>query len=1059
MIPRFAELHCLSNFSFQRGASHPEELATQAAAFGYEALAITDECSLAGVVRAHRCIREQALPVRLIIGSEIRLEDGPALVVLACNRMGYGQLSRLVTRGRRAAGKGHYRLLRSDLEDGLDNCVVVLLPPSQPDADTQATAHWVASRFPGAAWLAFTQTLDGHDATRLEKLRLIGERAGLRLIASTGALMHDASRRPLADVLTATRLLTTVADAGLALAGNAERRLQAREALGRRFPPDLLAETLVAAERCSFNLDELRYEYPEELVPATESPASWLRRLVEAGLRWRYRRTASADAALAYGDNTDDDPAPPRVRHQVETELTLIGELAYEAYFLTVHDIVRFARSAGILCQGRGSAANSVVCWALGITEVDPSLGIMLVERFISRERREPPDIDVDFEHSRREEVIQYIYRKYGRERAALAATVISYRSRSALRDVGRALGFETAQIERLTRDRFWFDGSEVIPERVREAGFDPDSPQVAHLLTLTRTLIGFPRHLSQHVGGFVIARGRLDELVPIENAAMPDRTVLQWDKDDLDTLGLLKVDVLALGMLSALRRALEMASRWRGTALTLANIPREEKAVYAMLSRADTIGVFQIESRAQMTMLPRLRPERFYDLVVEVAIVRPGPIQGGMVHPYLEARARKARDEDPMADLRMEIREVLERTLGIPIFQEQVMQLAVVAAGFTGGEADQLRRAMGAWRRKGELERYRDKLLQGMAERGYAAEFAERLCRQIEGFGSYGFPESHAASFALLVYASAWLKCFEPAIFLCALLNSQPMGFYSPSQLIQDARRHQVTVRSPDVNASARDCTLEALGNEASAHDPARSNPAVRLGLCMIRGLGADLAEGIVTARAARPFADVTDLATRARLDTTTLQRLAAAGALQSLAGNRRQALWQATGNAPLPGMLNGAAGSETALRFAPPSAAEDLCSDYNKLGFTLGRHPLSLLRATLRQMRFLDAAEIMHCPDRMLARAAGIVTCRQRPGTAKGTMFITLEDEAGLINIIVRPELVERQRRQLLGARLLGVYGQISRQGQVVHLIAGHVVDHSSLLGQLDTHSRDFH
>ncbi|MDO9596762.1 MAG: error-prone DNA polymerase, partial [Azoarcus sp.] len=861
---------------------------------------------------------------------------------------------------------------------------------------------------------------------------------------------------------------------------------------------------LVVAERCNFSLDELRYEYPEELVPPGETPASWLRRLVEAGLAWRYHRAASASAALALPSCPDDDPAPPKARRQIETELALIGELGYEAYFLTVHDIVRFARSVGILCQGRGSAANSVVCWALGITEVDPSLGIMLVERFISRERNEPPDIDVDFEHERREEVIQYIYRKYGRERAALAATVISYRARSALRDVGRALGFETSQIERLTRDRFWFDGSRILPERVREAGFDPDSPQVRQLLVLTHELIGFPRHLSQHVGGFVIARGRLDELVPIENAAMPGRTVLQWDKDDLDTLGLLKVDVLALGMLSALRRALDLVSDWRGQHMTLANIPREDEAVYRMLSQADTVGVFQIESRAQMSMLPRLRPACFYDLVVEVAIVRPGPIQGGMVHPYLEARARKARKEDPLADLRPEIRGVLERTLGIPIFQEQVMQLAVVAAGFTGGEADQLRRAMGAWRKKGELERYRAKLMAGLELNGYEVEFAERLCRQIEGFGSYGFPESHAASFALLVYASAWLKCFEPAAFLCALLNSQPMGFYSPSQLIQDARRHDVAVRAADVLASKWDCTLELAATAPdvrstsdTAHDWAdngaedaaltdddtrsarresscggemadeigasvrqpHSTPVVRLGLCMVRGLGAEVSERIVVARSTAPFADVADLATRARLDAATLQRLAAAGALKSLAGHRRQALWQAAGNTPLPGILGGAAGHEAVIPLAPPSEAEDLRADYHRLGFTLGRHPLALLRDTLRGMRFLSAAEIMQCSDRMLARGAGIVTCRQRPGTAKGTLFITLEDETGLTNVIVRPDLVERQRRALLGSRLLGVYGQISREGQVVHLIAGRVVDHSALLGQLEAPSRDFH
>jgi error-prone DNA polymerase len=710
------------------------------------------------------------------------------------------------------------------------------------------------------------------------------------------------------------------------------------------------------------------------------------------------------------------------------------------------------------------------VCWALGITEVDPTLGIMLVERFISRERNEPPDIDVDFEHDRREEVIQYIYRKYGRERAALAATVITYRARSALRDVGRALGLGEAQIERLTRDHFWFDGRHILPERLHEAGLDPASPVVRRLVALTEELIGFPRHLSQHVGGFVIARGRLDELVPVENAAMADRTVIQWDKDDLDTLGLLKVDVLALGMLSALRRCMALASQWRGKALTLASIPREVDAVYAMLSRADAIGVFQVESRAQLTMLPRLKPVRFYDLVVEVAIVRPGPIQGGMVHPYLEARARTARGEDPLADLRPEIRGVLARTMGVPIFQEQVMQLAVVAADFTGGEADQLRRAMGAWRRKGELERYRDKLLQGMADNGYDTDFAARLCRQIEGFGSYGFPESHAASFALLVYASAWLKCFEPAAFLCGLLNSQPMGFYSPSQLIQDARRHGVEVRAPDVNASERECTLEAA--EGSAE------PAVRLGLRMVRGLHADAADRIAAARAAGAaisataasvstlaippagrFATVEELATRAALDAAALRVLATAGALASIAGHRRQALWQAAGGTPLPGLLANAPGADVPATLAAPSEGENLRADYARLGFTLGRHPLALIRGELAALRFLSATDIAAAPDRMLARSAGLVTCRQRPGTAKGTMFITLEDETGLINVIVRPELLARQRRILLGARLLGIYGQISRQGSVVHLQASRAVDHSALLGALDARSRDFH
>ncbi len=1066
MNPAYAELHCLSNFSFQRGASHPEELVTQAADFGYAAIALTDECSLAGIVRAHRAL--QALPAtdrpRLIIGSELQLVDGPCVVLLATNRVGYGQLSRLITAARRAAEKGSYRITRAMLEGSCPDCLALLVPPAdfpplkenaEASPTLEADATWLAQHFPGRAWMTVTVRLDGRDRARITQLRRIARSAGIPALAASAALMHTPERRPLADVMSALRMHCSVAAAGLALAPNAEQRLHARATLARRYPPALLTETLVVAQRCSFSLDALRYEYPSELVPAGETPARWLRRLVEGGLRWRYGGQAAsavaAPAADAMPPASADDPAPPSVRAQIEHELALIAELGYEPYFLTVHDIVRFARSAGILCQGRGSAANSVVCWALGITEVDPRLGIMLVERFISRERNEPPDIDVDFEHERREEVIQYIYCKYGRERAALAATVISYRARSALRDVGRALGLDEAQIERLTREHHWFDGRHILPERLAEAGLDPESPVTRRLITLTEELIGFPRHLSQHVGGFVIARSRLDELVPVENATMPERTVIQWDKDDLDAVGLMKIDVLALGMLSALRRAFALVSAWRGRPLTLATIPREQPEVYAMLARADSVGVFQVESRAQMSMLPRLRPQRFYDLVVEVAIVRPGPIQGGMVHPYLQARERVARGEDPLVDLKEEIRGVLARTLGVPIFQEQVMQLAVVAADFTGGEADQLRRAMGAWRRKGELERYREKLLAGLAHKGYDADFAQRLCQQIEGFGSYGFPESHAASFALLVYASAWLKHFEPATFLAALLNSQPMGFYSPSQLIQDARRHGVEVRAADVSVSDWDCTLEP----AAPGD----TPAVRLGLRMLRGLAHDAAVRIVAARRERAFADTRDLAARARLDTGALRTLAAGGALATLAGHRRQALWQASGAAPLPGLLADAPGGDVTATLEAPAEAEDLLADYARLGFTLGRHPLSFVRAQLAGLRFLTAADIAAAPDRMLARGAGLVTCRQRPGTARGTLFVTLEDETGLTNVIVRPELFEQQRRILLGARLMGVFGQISRQGRVVHLVASRVVDHSALLGELAAHSRDFH
>ena len=1066
-FPDYAELHCLSNFSFLRGASHPEEMVMRAAELGYRALALTDECSLAGVVRAHLAIRKAALPLQLIVGCELTLEDGPTVVLLACDRMGYGRLSRLVSLARRSAGKGSYLIGPEALDPGLPGCLALLVPPSGPVQATRLGEHaeWLRQRFAGRCWIAATLVRKADDGHRLEALAT----AGLPLVAASGALMHVAARRPLADALGAVRLRSSIAEAGLALQANAERRLHSRGALARRYPPELLAETLEISARCRFSLDELRYEYPDELVPAGKSPAIWLRQLTEGGLAWRYSGADQYRSSPPPGPSArppaDADPAPTRVRKLIEHELALIGELGYEPYFLTVHDIVRFARQSGILCQGRGSAANSAVCWALGITEVDPALGIMLVERFISRERNEPPDIDVDFEHERREEVIQYLYRRYGRERAALAATVITYRPRSALRDIGKALGIGTDRIERLTRDHFWWDGKSIPPERLLEAGLDPTSPTITKLLRLVRTLIGFPRHLSQHVGGFVIARGRLDELVPIENAAMPDRTIIQWDKDDLDALGLLKVDVLALGMLTALRRCLDLVAGWRGRPFNLAGIPKEVAGVYEMLSAADSIGVFQVESRAQMTMLPRLKPHSFYDLVVEVAIVRPGPIQGGMVHPYLEARAR--RDAGlPIEWPRPEVRAVLERTLGVPIFQEQVMQLAMVAAGFTPGEADQLRRSMGAWRRQGELEQYQQQLVRGMLERNYSPLFAQQICRQIQGFGSYGFPESHAASFALLVYFSAWLKRFEPAAFLCGLLNSQPMGFYAPSQLIQDARRHGVQIRGADVTRSDWDCRLEALDPDAAIPPPGDAlsafrlteRPAARLGLRLVKGLPEAAARRISQCRAESPFRNVDELAMRAGLNEHELRLLASAGALDALAGHRRQALWQAAAQRPGAGILQSAPVRETTFALPAASEPQALAADYAHLGFTLGPHPLALLREQLHALRFMSARELLDCPDRKLARSAGIVTCRQRPGTAKGTLFITLEDESGLANIIVRPELLERQRRTLLGARLLGVFGQISRQGQVVHLIASRVVDHTALLGQLVTSSRDF-
>ena len=785
-------------------------------------------------------------------------------MLLATNREGYGNLSELITRGRRQARKGEYRLTRADLEHGLPGCLALLLPAATSNLDD---ARWLGERFPRNAWIAAELLCGVDDRVWLDRLDRLSRDSGVPLVAAGDVHMHLRARRVLQDTLTAIRLKCPVASAGHALLPSGERHLRRRERLARIYPPELLIETLNVAERCHFSLDSLRYEYPEELVPAGETPSGWLRKLAEKGFRWRFgcelaSGVGSQESGIRKGDagnfvfhesritthesrafihesritNHESRPSPgwgsrfavnqkfdiAKARALVEHELSLIAELQYEPYFLTVYDVVHFARNEGILCQGRGSAANSAVCYCLGITEVDPARMQMLFERFVSKERREPPDIDVDFEHERREEVIQYIYRKYGRDRAALAATVITYRPKSALRDVGKALGLDLAQVDRLAKGLAWWDGRRVRPERLREAGFDPGNPVIQRLIALVDIIVGFPRHLSQHVGGFVISRGPLSHLVPIENAAMAERTVIQWDKDDLDALGLLKVDVLALGMLTAIRRALDLAGKYRGKPLTMTDVPAEDPGVYEMVGRADTIGVFQIESRAQQSMLPRMQPKCFYDLVIEVAIVRPGPIQGGMVHPYLRRRAKKEAVTYPSAA----VENVLERTLGVPIFQEQVMQLAMVAADFTPGEADRLRRAMAAWRRRGGLEPFEQRLKDGMRKNGYADAFADQIYRQILGFGEYGFPESHSASFALLVYVSCWLKCYEPAAFTCALLNSQPMGFYAPSQLVQDAQRHGVEIRPVDVLVSEWDCTLKRAAGIAarysarSAHD-----------------------------------------------------------------------------------------------------------------------------------------------------------------------------------------------------------------------------------------------
>ncbi len=1024
-LPAYAELHCLSHFSFGRGASGARELFERAKQQGYAALAITDEATLAGIVRAWEASKATGLP--LIVGSEIQLDDGLRCVLLVEDEAGYRRLCELVTAGRRRSAKGEYRLARADLAGGTDGLLALWLPGATPD---EGEGAWLRERFPGRCWLAVELHRGPDDAARLARLQALAAALGLPAVATGDVHMHVRGRRALQDVLAATRQRLCIAEAGAHLFPNGERHLRTRRALAAIYPQALLEESLRIAARCRFDLGKLQYRYPRELVPEGETPTSWLRTLTEQGMARRW-----------------PEGAPGKVRRQIDEELALIAELEYEAFFLTVHDVVVFARGQGILCQGRGSAANSAVCFALGITEVDPARMNLLFGRFLSRERNEPPDIDVDFEHERREEVIQYLYRKYGRERAALAATVICYRGRSAVRDVARALGLPPDQVDQLSRCFAWWDGEADMEQRVRERGFDPESPVLRRVLALTRQLLDAPRHLSQHVGGFVISDEPLHHLVPVQNAAMPGRTIIEWDKDDLESLGLLKVDCLALGMLTAVSKCLALLRTHRGRDLTPATIPAEDPATYAMIQKADTVGVFQVESRAQMAMLPRLRPRTFYDLVVQVAIVRPGPIQGKMVHPYLQRR----QGLEPVTYPSAALEEVFRRTLGVPLFQEQVMQVAIVAAGFSPGEADELRRGMAAWKRRGGLDHFRQRLFDGLAANGYDTDFAERIFEQIRGFGSYGFPESHAASFALITYVSCWLKCHEPAAFTCALMNSQPLGFYSNSQLVQDARRHGIAVRPVDVRHSRWDNTLEPWPGDAARQ------PALRLGLREVSGLPAAAAEALVAARATRPFADVPDLCHRAGLDERARALLAEAGALKGLAGHRHRARWAVGGvEAQLP--LFETSPREDAVTLPVPTAGEDLLADYARLGLSLGPHPLALLRRQLAARRYRRSRELRELPHGSRVRAAGLVTMRQRPETASGTTFVTLEDEDGMVNVVIWRDLGERQRRVLLESRLLGVEGRWETVDGVYHLIANRLHDESPLAASLRTASRDF-
>jgi error-prone DNA polymerase len=1023
-VTAYAELHALSNFTFLRGASHPEELVKAAVKLGYDALAITDECTVSGVVRAHVAAKESGLK-KLIIGSEFRFDTGLKLVLLARNRSGYGELCQLITNGRRAAEKGHYKVTADDFADGLQNCVALWVPDNQLLLGGEDA--WITDAFHGRLWIAVELLADGLEHLRLERLHRLSETLELPLVASGDVHMHCRERRALQDTVTAIRECVTLDRAGFALYPNGERYLRSRDVLSKVYPRKLLHESRVIAESIQFSLDEIRYEYPDEVVPKNETPGSYLRRLTEEGMRKRWPRGV-----------------PEKVKNLVEHELELIRELQYEPYFLTVYDIVAFARSQDILCQGRGSAANSAVCFCLGITEVDPDRMATLVERFISKERNEPPDIDVDFEHERREEVIQYIYRKYGRERAALAATVITYRPRSALRDVGKVLGLSGLQVDRLAKSMQWWDGKEVDESRVLEAGLDPGSPVIRRLLYLVRHLLGFPRHLSQHVGGFVISNGLLSELVPVENAAMDERTVIQWEKNDLEDLGLLKVDVLGLGMLTAIRRSFDLIRKFDGRSYTLSTVPAEDPTVYDMICDGDTMGVFQIESRAQMAMLPRLKPRCYYDLVIEVAIIRPGPIQGDMVHPYLRRRNGEEAVEYPSE----EVREVLQRTLGVPIFQEQVMQLAVVAAGFTPGEADQLRRAMAAWKRRGGLGPFEEKLIQGMKERGYPEDFARQIFQQILGFGEYGFPESHSASFALLVYVSCWLKCHTPAAFTCALLNSQPMGFYSASQLTQDARRHGVEVRPVDINKSNWDSSLERARND---------KPALRLGLRQVKGLSEVAGQRIVGQRL-RPYQSIQDLLEKVGLNRHEMSALAAAGALKSLAGHRHKVRWTVAGvEEPTP-LFSSFDRYEASPMLRKPTEGQDVVADYQSLGLTLGRHPMSLIRHHLDRLHYVSASCLKGLTTGKRISIAGLVITKQRPGTASGVTFITLEDETGCSNLIVWKKVADEQRDVLLNARLMGVQGELQKEGKVIHVIANRLIDHSELLGELAVKSRNF-
>ena len=1013
-MPDYAELDVTTNFSFLHSASHPEELAKTAAALELSAIAVTDRNTLAGVVRAHRAAKEAG--IKLIIGARLDLQDALSLLCFPTDRAAYARLSNLITLGRRRAPKGECEIYLEDVFAHSGGQLFISLPPDEPDGGYTAYLRRLKEVFGRDLWLASRCGYGGDDGARLWALAQLSVETAIPMVATNHVCMHVPDRKPLMDIITCIREHCTIEQAGFRLAANAERHLKPPEEMARLFRrhPEAITRTMEIAERCTFSLDELNYEYPDDEAPPGTTPQAELERLSWEGSKERY-----------------PDGVPENVQKQIAYELDLIGQLNYAPYFLTVHDIVRYAKSEKILCQGRGSAANSAVCYCLGITAIDPARFDLLFERFVSAERNEPPDIDVDFEHERREEVIQYIYKKYGRDRAGLAATVIHYRTRMAVREVGKAMGLSDDTISTMVATVWGWRSGGVEPEYIREAGLDPDDNCLSLVLRLAFELTGFPRHLSQHVGGFVITRGPLSDLVPIANAAMEDRTTIEWDKDDLDTLGILKIDVLGLGMLSCIRKGFELLERHYGRKMDLATVPAEDPAVYDMLCEADSVGVFQVESRAQMTMLPRLKPRNFYDLVIEVAIVRPGPIQGDMVHPYLRRRNGEEEIDYPSEELR----NVLEKTYGVPLFQEQAMKIAIVAGGFTPAEADRLRRAMATFRHVGTIHMFEEKLIKGMVANGYDPDFAERCFNQIKGFGDYGFPESHAASFALLVYVSAWLKKHYPDVFAAAILNSQPMGFYAPAQLVCDAKEHGVKVRPADVNHSQWDNSLESDGN---------GYRALRLGLRQIKGFPKDDANRLIEARD-RAFSDPADIHTRAQLPAATLERLAKADAYGSTGLSRREALWavRALSPDPLPLFANGEnrAGPEVSL----PTMAigEEVTHDYATLRLSLKTHPLALLRKEMAEARVIPAEQLLRTKDGTRVTVAGIALVRQRPGTASGVIFVTLEDETGVANLVVWPKIFERYRRVVMGARLIRVTGKLQREGIVTHIIADRLED----------------